>query len=195
MTWNDSTGHLDAAKAELRTEILRDRRRHDPARRSADAQRVLATLLTILSGPGAVVAAYAPVGNEPGGSLPQTLRSNGFQVLLPVLLPDNDLDWALFDTDLDITDRRLREPPGPRLGVEAIRSATAVVVPALAVAVTGTRLGRGGGSYDRALARVATGTPVIALLHDGEYPRAVPEAPHDRPVTDLITPSGGHHVV
>jgi 5-formyltetrahydrofolate cyclo-ligase len=52
------------------------------------------------------------------------------------------------------------------------------------------RLGRGGGSYDRALARVPVGTFVCALLFDDELLDAVPAAPHDRRVTAVVTPSG-----
>ena len=48
----------------------------------------------------------------------------------------------------------MREPAGPRLGRAAVAEAQLVVVPALAVDRRGLRLGRGGGSYDRALARV-----------------------------------------
>jgi len=72
----------------------------------------------------------------------------------------------------------------------AIGSADAVLVPALAVANDGTRLGRGGGSYDRALARVPVGTPVWVLLYDDEVGVSVPVEPHDRLVTGAATPSG-----
>jgi 5-formyltetrahydrofolate cyclo-ligase len=50
-------------------------------------------------------------------------------------------------------------------------------------------LGRGGGSYDRALGRVPVGTPVVVLLHDDEVVDEVPVAEHDRPVTAVATPS------
>jgi 5-formyltetrahydrofolate cyclo-ligase len=51
-------------------------------------------------------------------------------------------------------------------------------------------LGRGGGSYDRALARVGPDRLAVALLHEGELLDAVPAEPHDRPVQLVITPSG-----
>ncbi|MFJ6952794.1 5-formyltetrahydrofolate cyclo-ligase, partial [Micromonospora aurantiaca (nom. illeg.)] len=69
--------------------------------------------------------------------------------------------------------------------------AALVVVPAVAVDRRGIRLGRGGGSYDRALARVPATVPTVALLHDGELVAAVPALPHDRPVHCVITPADG----
>lgn len=54
----------------------------------------------------------------------------------------------------------------------------------------GRRLGRGGGSYDRALARVPVGTFVCTLLYDGELLDRVPAEPHDRTVTAVVTPGG-----
>ena len=65
-----------------------------------------------------------------------------------------------------------------------------VLVPGLAVSRDGMRLGRGGGSYDRALARVPAGTFTCILLHDGEVGRDVPVAPHDRGVVAAATPVG-----
>ena len=44
------------------------------------------------------VAAYVSVGKEPGTrALLDALRSAGKRVLLPLLLPDNDLDWAAYE--------------------------------------------------------------------------------------------------
>jgi 5-formyltetrahydrofolate cyclo-ligase len=63
-------------------------------------------------------------------------------------------------------------------------------VPALAVGRDGTRLGRGGGSYDRALARVPAATPVVALLYEDELLETVPAEPHDRRVSAAVLPSG-----
>ncbi|NUT40646.1 MAG: 5-formyltetrahydrofolate cyclo-ligase, partial [Thermoactinospora sp.] len=51
-------------------------------------------------------------------------------------------------------------------------------------------LGRGGGSYDRALARVGPNVPTVALLHDGELIDGVPSEPHDRRVRFAMTPGG-----
>jgi len=142
----------------------------------------------------ATVAAYVSVGREPGTTLMlDALREAGKRVILPVLLPDLDLDWAVYDGagSLVRAGRGLLEPAGPRLGVDAVATADAVLVPGLAVSAEGHRLGRGGGSYDRALGRVPVGTFTCVLLHDGEVGRAVPVEPHDRPVTAAVTPTGG----
>lgn len=179
-------------KAHLRSDIVSHRRNLSATDLDAAAGAVLTALLTGLRLPaGSTVAAYAPLATEPGGKLTRALSNAGHRVLLPVVRPDLDLEWAEFTGSQHTTDRGLSEPDGPSLGVGAVATADALVVPALAVDADGTRLGKGGGCYDRALARVAAGVPVIALLHDGEWPRAVPREPHDRPVTAVVTPSGG----
>jgi 5-formyltetrahydrofolate cyclo-ligase len=146
--------------------------------------------------PPVTVAAYVPVGREPGGpDLPEVLAAamplDG-RLLLPVLLDDGDLDWARYEGPLSLRagPRGLREPAGHRLGVDAIGEAALVIVPALAVDRGGMRLGRGGGSYDRALARTDDAL-TVALLHDGELIDSVPTEKHDRPVRAAITPRGG----
>jgi 5-formyltetrahydrofolate cyclo-ligase len=180
-----------AAKRAARYELLTRRRaRTDAERATADAA-LLALLVGALPAGGGTVAAYVPVGTEPGGRrLPDALRAAGYEVLLPVLAPDGDLDWALHTGELAPGPHGLLQPAGPRRGHDAIRDAVAVVVPAVAVDRRGVRLGRGGGSYDRALARVPDGIPVLALLYDGEFVDTLPEEPHDRRVGTVITPRG-----
>ena len=100
------------------------------------------------------MAAYVAVGSEPGtAALLDALVAAGKRVVLPVLLPDGDLDWAAYAGDQDLVPARfgLLEPGGQRLGPDAVGTADVVLVPGLAVSARGERLGRGGGSYDRAL--------------------------------------------
>ncbi|MFI1255732.1 5-formyltetrahydrofolate cyclo-ligase [Streptomyces netropsis] len=142
------------------------------------------------------VAAYVSVGREPGTrALLEALRARGVRVLLPVLLPDNDLDWGLYRgaDRLVRASRGLLEPDGERLGPDAVTGADTVLLPGLAVDGRGMRLGRGGGSYDRVLARLerAGATPArVVLLYDDEVVARVPEEPHDHPVHAVVTPGG-----
>lgn len=138
-----------------------------------------------------VVAAYVALPGEPPTSiLLQLLAERGVQVLLPVVQPDLDLDWALDDGSRHAgPGLGILEPSGPRLGREAIASADVVLVPALAVDSRGARLGQGGGCYDRALARARADVLVVALLHDDELlTEPVPTDEHDRPVGAVVTP-------
>ncbi|MBH0247515.1 hypothetical protein I3W98_39455, partial [Streptomyces cavourensis] len=69
------------------------------------------------------VAAYVSVGREPGTrALLDALRERGVRVLLPVLLADNDLDWAVYGgaEHLLPAGRGLLEPDGDRLGPAAV---------------------------------------------------------------------------
>ncbi|MET9377844.1 5-formyltetrahydrofolate cyclo-ligase [Streptomyces sp. NPDC002992] len=142
------------------------------------------------------VAAYVSVGREPGTrALLDALHARGVRVLLPVLLPDNDLDWAAYEgaEGLAKAGRGLLEPIGPRLGPEAVCEADVVLLPGLAVDERGMRLGRGGGSYDRVLARLARADAhpsLVVLLYANEVVARVPEEPHDHPVHAVVTPEG-----
>lgn len=185
---------VQAQKTALRDRLLTVRRRHPLAEAHADAVAIAEHLLaTAEVRRAATVAAYVSLANEPGtGPLLERLRELGRRVIVPVLLPDNDLDWAVHRGPLDLVPapRGLLEPAGPRLGPEAVATADVVLCPGVAVDRAGYRLGRGGGSYDRALARVPAGTFVCTLLYDDELLEEVPVAAHDRPVTAVATPSG-----
>ena len=184
----------EAQKVALRDQLLTTRRRHPLAAAREDAEAIAGHLLqTPEVRRAATVALYISLTNEPGtGPLLERLHELGRRLLLPVLLPDNDLDWAVYQgpDHLLPASRGLLEPAGPRLGPEAVATADVVLCPGLAVDRRGHRLGRGGGSYDRALARVPVGTFVCTLLYDGELLEGVPAEEHDRPVTAVATPSG-----
>ena len=85
----------------------------------------------------------------------------------------------------------LREPARGLLDPTTLARADIVLVPALAVDRTGVRLGRGGGFYDRALALCAPGTPLVAVVRDGEVLDSLPAESHDVPMTHALTPTRG----
>lgn len=185
---------IAAQKTALRDQLLTVRRRHPLPAMREDAESIAAHLLaTDEMRRAATVAAYISVTNEPGtGPLVERLHAAGRRVILPVLLPDHDLDWVAYTgpETLVPAGRGLLEPVGPRLGVDAVATADVLLCPGLAADRTGMRLGRGGGSYDRVLARVPVGTFVCVLLYDGEVVDRVPADHHDRRVSAAATPSG-----
>ncbi|WP_333751902.1 5-formyltetrahydrofolate cyclo-ligase [Streptomyces sp. IBSBF 2394] len=188
-------------KRTLRRDFLaaRNRLTPDDVREAAEALAGRALGLPEVAGAHAV-AAYVSVGAEPGTlALLDALRARGVRVLLPALLPDNDLDWGEYTGEGSLARVRhggrmeLLEPAGERLGPDAVTRANVVLLPGVAVDGRGLRLGRGGGSYDRVLARLAAAgarPALLVLLYDREVVARVPAEPHDRPVDAVVTPSG-----
>ena len=192
---DDPADDTAAAKAALRARLLAARASQPAEQREAagrlNRDHVLSLPQAQMAG---TVAAYFSVGSEPDThSLIFGLWKRGTYVILPLLRPDGDLDWASYEGPDSLVPgpKGLMEPAEPARGVDAVARASLVLVPALAVDTRGNRLGRGGGSYDRALARVGPRVPVIALLNDGELLDHVPAAPHDRPVSMAALPSRG----
>jgi 5-formyltetrahydrofolate cyclo-ligase len=164
-------------KTSLRASLLAARAAR-PADDLAAARTALATLALARAGSLTCVAAYRPLRTEPGSvELLDGLVRAGVRVLTPVLLSDRDLAWEAWAAS-------------GSFGSGEIEAAQLLFVPALAVDRSGNRLGRGGGSYDRVLGRVAPSTPIVALVFDDEVLAWVPTDPWDRPVTAALTPSG-----
>ena len=174
-----------AARRALRRDIASSR--DVAADEAALPRHVLALLDELGLGAGSVVTSYASVpGEPPTPALNAALAERGVTVLLPITLPDLDLDWH------DAAD-----PGQSPLGGLAIARADLVLAPGLAVDRTGTRLGQGGGCYDKALPRRRPGTPVVVVLHPGEIVEAgeadedrLPRAEHDQLVDAVVSAQG-----
>ncbi len=168
----------------VRRKELRARRRTIAAERSveADAAALARGAVDVLDrlglGSGAVVLSYESVpGEPPTAALHDALVARGVRVLVPDTLADLDLDW-----------HDLADPGAARLGLDAPRRADLVLAPGLTVDTDGTRMGQGGGCYDKALPRRRAGVPVVVLLHPGELDDApLPREEHDVPVDAVLT--------
>jgi 5-formyltetrahydrofolate cyclo-ligase len=184
---------LAPSKAVLRAEVLARRADRDPTKRAAAAQALARQALELPELLAAsCVAAYASTAAEPGTrALLEALRARGLRVLLPLLRDDFDLDWAELTDPQDLREGRfgILEPAGPSLGVEAVLDTDAVVCPGVAADLAGHRLGRGGGSYDRVLARLGPRTLSCLLLYDDEVLADVPHHDHDQQVDAIVTPT------
>ena len=133
---------------------------------------------------GLCVAIYRSLPLEPPTpELAAMLHSRHATVIVPETLPDFDLEWHELRAD---------GSEGPRLGLARIGAARLILTPALSVDHSGTRLGQGGGCYDRALARRRSDALVVAIVNDQEYTAGpLPSDDHDVRVRGVITPGGG----
>lgn len=182
------------SKNEWRTRLAAARRAVPGPVRAAEAAALVAAAVDWAAGVDGPLAAYVPVGAEPGSAeLPAALWATGRRVLLPVVTGAAPLDWAEYTGPESLSPARygLLEPNGPRLGPAAVAEAGGLLVPALAVDRGGVRLGRGAGHYDRSLPLVRAGVPVVAVVRDEELVDVLPAEPHDVRMTAALTPGAG----
>ena len=177
----------DPGRAALRRRLRAQRATvaGDPERDEARFAHLAQVLAAPSGEPVRRVAAYVSMPGEPSTAL--LLARLTCEVLLPVLLADDDLGWALWAGELVAGRRGTSHPPGE---LTPLATADLVLAPALAIDRSGTRLGQGGGSYDRALPRRRPGVRVFAWLNDEDMVDDLPRAPWDVPVDGAITPGG-----
>ncbi len=190
---------VEDLKDYLRRSIRAARAARSPRRREEAALALASVVDTVPEVAEArCVSVYAARSTEPGtGPLLERLAARGVRVLVPVLGAGLQRDWAEYAGAEDLRQRapgRPPEPSTPSLGPEAIADADVIVAPALAIDTAGTRLGQGGGWYDRALLHARPGVRVIGLVFPEEVydagTRPLPRQPHDRTVDTVATPEG-----
>jgi 5-formyltetrahydrofolate cyclo-ligase len=185
------------SKPELRAEVLRARRAASPEQHRAEADALVGHLDEVARA-GETVCAYVPVGFEPGSpAMLDALSALCGRVLLPIAREDETglpqpLQWGEYLAG-GLVDAHygLREPAPPWLDVREIAAAAVVLVPALAVALDGVRLGRGAGFYDRSLGGADPTARLVAVVRDDELVEWLPGEEHDVPMTHALTPGRG----
>ncbi|WP_415973723.1 5-formyltetrahydrofolate cyclo-ligase [Rhodococcus sp. 077-4] len=183
----------NTSKDRWRAHVLAERRLLDDAQRAMESS-ALCHVVGELAAEHPTVAAYVPVGREPGSlRMLDAMAAAGATVLLPSAREPGPLRWARYDGRESLVGAPygLLEPAGPSLEPDAIASCSLVLLPALAVDRRGTRLGRGAGFYDRTLDLCRPHAMLVAVVRDSELVDRLPDEPHDRRVTHALTPSGG----
>ena len=142
------------------------------------------------------LAAFYPMEKEPDIS---GILACFDPVLLPVLAREEgtllrEPRWALHSRGDELTRPNPHFPAQSRAPIreaQALEAASVVLIAGLSVDEAGTRLGQGGGWYDRALLYKGVSAPVIACVFDWEYrgKELLPREDHDFPVDGVITPS------
>ena len=181
---------LQAAKRSLRT-TLRQQRKAIPhiARRQA-ARAIARQLFNHLATRRARrVAVYLSMASELATQpLIAVLRARHIAVFAPAIVRGTMRFRALDDKPLQ------RHPLGmlqPRTGIGLRASAMDVVMlPLLGFDAHGTRLGQGGGYYDRALSRCRFKPYRLGLAYAQQQCHQLPRAPFDQTLDAVLTERG-----
>lgn len=186
-------------KDELRRKFRTRRQHMGSQQRASLAKKITMVTLSITDVQHAsCVALYVNRPSEPATlGLIAALSELGQEILLPKLGAGLSREWGLYRGQDDLVERapgRPPEPGGEDLGIAALARADVILLPALAVDTRGTRLGQGGGWYDRACTHARVGVPLLAIVYEHELLDAqtdpLPRLEHDRLVDGAITPAG-----
>ncbi|MEJ6493889.1 MAG: 5-formyltetrahydrofolate cyclo-ligase [Actinomycetes bacterium] len=140
---------------------------------------------------GELVTCFVSMATEPPtAQLRKQLSALGKSVALPIMKPGRTLAWGFDGLSLEKNSYGILEPASSDID---LNTASAIIIPALRVGLDGSRLGRGAGYYDRALANLAAnkdgGPRRICLVFDDEVDESVPAEPHDAPIDVIVTPT------
>jgi 5-formyltetrahydrofolate cyclo-ligase len=167
---------------------LRERLRQveDPAGAAARVRSHLETFLA--ARPPGGLAAFAAMPEEI--DLRPLVAGSRHRWHFPRIVDDRLHFHAVREPGQLVPDNRGIDTPPADLPESAIETLDLILVPGLGFGRDGSRLGRGKGFYDRALATARAGVPLVAIAFDEQIVDAVPTGSHDLPVTHLLTPTG-----
>lgn len=175
------TENVTELKRRLRTKVLSDR---DPGLAGKTAAQFGKALLALCAQIEArTIAIYLSFGSEPATDVfVLEAKSAGLVLAAPRTGPESSMEFGLLEGPTASSALGFLQPIGDVIEPEEI---DLVIAPALSVDETGTRLGRGGGFFDRYLLHFHG--PVAAVLFSREFVPLLPREPHDRRVNFAVT--------
>jgi 5-formyltetrahydrofolate cyclo-ligase len=183
---------VDDVKAALRSTTLSVRRELSRTERQQGSQAAVERLRRLPELRRArTVLLYAALADELDvGGLVGSLRSEGIRTLFPRVRGDRlELVAASDLLTLTLGYRGIQEPAGPAVDPSVVDVA---VVPGVAFDLRGTRLGRGGGHYDRLLAELPDRCLRVGVGFSCQLVPVIPRDEHDQPVDVIVTERSTH---
>lgn len=177
-------------KAELRRRIRKQRREQDPETLRQESLRACERLLSLpeLQTACCVFCYVSCKGEAVTLSLIEQLLSQGKHVLVPRCKDEGQMDCVEIHSLNELVPGMMNIPePPPEAPVTPSERVEFAVVPALACGEDGSRLGQGGGYYDRFLEQA--NCSFAALCLDAFLLPSVPTEEHDRRMMMIVTQS------
>ena len=181
------------AKAALRKRLRSLRASHPPAVRAERSVAIARAVLALdVWQKARVVAVFSAMDEEVDtAALIADARARGLTVCLPCVTDAEGpltfrVAWSPAGDQPLVAGVWGIEEPAADAPVMALDTIDVAIVPCLAVAPTGHRLGYGRGYYDRTLALMPR-TTSVAVAFDFQLIAEVPSEAHDVPVTWVVT--------
>jgi 5-formyltetrahydrofolate cyclo-ligase len=176
--------------------ILKTARQTMPAALAAELSREVQSRLleSGLFDAFPTIVLYAAVGNEVStDALMRRAASSAKSVLLARLRAGSaELELARVRDFAGLVPGAFgipEPPPGAEVVAPEALGRCLVVAPGVAFSVRGERLGRGGGHYDRLLAKLDSQAITVGLAYSFQLLDSVPQSGHDRRLGFVITES------
>ena len=185
---------IEDAKAGLRQQAHAARAALSPGSRAEAAASVAQYFFdSIALVPGQVVAAYWRIRDELDCQpiLVRLMDSNQTVVLPVVMGPDQPLQMRVWEQGASLYEAGFGTLAPSELAPRA--EPDMVLMPLLGFDSQGTRLGYGGGYYDRTLAQMKKSPKLIGLAFAAQELDAIPRDSHDVPLDVVITEAGLRH--
>jgi 5-formyltetrahydrofolate cyclo-ligase len=174
---------VSEAKAKLRTQVLSNR---SAKMASETAGQIGTQLLKLCSQLGAKsVGIYLSFGSEPvTDAFVVAAKAAGISLSAPRTGTDSSMEFARLEGPTKSSELGFLQPVGEIVEPDEL---DLIIAPALSVDLSGNRLGRGGGFFDRYLEQFDG--PVAGVVYENELVPELPSEPHDKPVQYAVTPS------
>ena len=130
-----------------------------------------------------VMCYYSYKGEVDTHELVKMLKKSGIQVALPRMETGRDMTARIWNKESLVPNKYgIQEPPA---SAEKMENIEAVIMPGLAFDYNGTRLGYGGGYFDRFLQN--RDAYRIGICFDAQLLRSLPSEEFDIPMNTIIT--------